>query len=350
MKVGTFIDQGWLDAIPEATRHAEEMGYDFVCCDESSHDSMLKMTLAASASQRVKLLTAITVAFPRSPMVLAMEAWDIQHLSRGRFILGLGTSSKQHNERRFGVAWTPPAPRMKEYVRCLHAIWETFQHSRKPDFVGKTYRFQYIEGYNPGPIPYPRPRVFLGVVGDAMARVAGEVADGIPYTFLPDRYMREVILPNVKIGLERAGRTWEDIEIIGPGAVIFGENESEIEQRLGRVRSRIVAGFGATASYRKIFELHGWGDLGERLYALSLEGGKWEEMRRVIPEAVLRDFVQTSTGDNLPDFIRQHREYTKGIVIGLPARTPAERERLQHLIKEIQKVQTPGVPAGLGSP
>ncbi len=324
------------------------MGYDFVSCGELQHDSILTMTVAAQNSERVQLETSVTIAFPRSPMVLAMEAWDIQHFSKGRFILGLGSQVKGHNERRFGMPWVPgPATRMKEYIQMLKAIWDTWQNGAKPAFVGKTYQFTLMTpNFNPGPLPYDRPKVFLACVGDAMARVAGQVADGVlPHGFMTDKYMREVLLPNVKVGLERAGRDWKDVEISGGGMTVFGENESEIEQGLDRLRQPISF-YGSTRSYHEVFDVHGWRDLGERLHALSLEG-KWDEMRRIIPEEVLRGFAQTSTYDKLPDFIREHREYASRVGLAIPNRTPTEQERFQHLLREVQGIQTPGVPRGL---
>ncbi len=347
MKVGTGVG-GWLESVPAAARRADDMGYDFVSCGELQHDSILTMTVAAQNSERVQLETSVTIAFPRSPMVLAMEAWDIQHFSKGRFILGLGSQVKGHNERRFGMPWVPgPATRMKEYIQMLKAIWDTWQNGAKPAFVGKTYQFTLMTpNFNPGPLPYDRPKVFLACVGDAMARVAGQVADGVlPHGFMTDKYMREVLLPNVKVGLERAGRDWKDVEISGGGMTVFGENESEIEQGLDRLRQPISF-YGSTRSYHEVFDVHGWRDLGERLHALSLEG-KWDEMRRIIPEEVLRGFAQTSTYDKLPDFIREHREYASRVGLAIPNRTPAEQERFQHLLREVQGIQTPGVPRGL---
>ncbi len=347
MKVGTGVG-GWLESVPEGARRADEMGYDFVSCGELSHDSILTMTVAAAHSERVELQTSVTIAFPRSPMVLAMEAWDLQHFSKGRFTLGLGSQVKGHNERRFGMPWVPgPATRMKEYIRMMRAIWDTWQNGAKPGFVGKTYQFTLMTpNFNPGPIPYASPKVGLACVGDAMARVAGEVADCVlPHGFMTDKYMREVLLPNVKVGLERAGRTWQDIEISGGGMTVFGENESEIEQGLDRLRQPISF-YGSTRSYHEVFDVHGWRDLGERLHAMSLEG-KWDEMRRIIPEDVLRGFAQTSTYDKLPEFIGEHREYANRISLGMPTRTPEQRERFAHLMKQVQAIETPRVPRGL---
>ena len=342
MKIGGGIG-GPLERVPDATRRAEELGYDFVSCGELGHDSILTMCIAAAHSERLELQTSITIAFPRAPMVLAMEAWDIQRFSKGRFALGLGSQVKGHNERRFSVPWSAPAPRMKEYIQTLKAIWETFQTGAKADFTGKHYRFQLMTpNFNPGPIDFPRPKVFLAVVGDAMARVAGEVADGVlPHGFMTEKYMRQVLLPNVEIGLERSGRTWQDIEVSGGGFTVFGENESEIEQKLEALRQPISF-YGSTRSYHEVFDLHGWRDLGEELHALSVKG-EWEEMKRIIPEEVLRGFAQTSTYDKMGDFVREHREYASRMGFGMPTKTAEQRERFQHVLEEMQAIETPGV-------
>jgi probable F420-dependent oxidoreductase len=347
MKIGTGFGGGWLDRVAEQARRAEELGYDYAGTPETQHDSMLTAALAASATERIGIQTSVTIAFPRAPMILAMEAWDIQHLSKGRFTLGLGSQVKGHNERRFSTPWSPPAPRMKEYIQTLKAIFASFQDGEKPNFAGKHYQYRLMTpNFNPGPIDYPKPRVFLACVGDAMARVAGEVADGVmPHGFMTDKYMRDVLLPNIKIGLERGGRTWNDIEITGGGFTVFGENESEIEQGLERLRQPISF-YGSTRSYHEVFDVHGWRDLGTQLHEMSLQG-KWDEMPRVIPEDVLRGFAQTSTYDKLPEFVREHREYASHLGLGMPTGTPEQRERFNWVRDQVQNVETPGVPAGL---
>lgn len=347
MKVGTGFGGGWLDRVPEQARLAEDAGYDFAGTPETQHDSILASTLAIANTERLEIQTSVTIAFPRAPMILAMQAWDLQHLSKGRFALGLGSQVKGHNQRRFSVEWKPPAPRMKEYIQTLKAIWDTFQEGAPANYVGKTYQFTLMTpNFNPGPIDYPRPKVFLACVGDAMARVAGDVADGVlPHGFMTDKYMRDVLLPNVAAGLKRSGRTWKDIEISGGGFTVFGETESEIEQGLERLRQPISF-YGSTRSYHEVFAVHGWEDLGMQLHSLSLQG-KWDEMQRIIPEDVLRGFAQTSTYDKLPEFVREHREYASRISIPLPISTPEQRERARHILDAVRKVDTPGVPRGL---
>lgn len=348
MKVGSGFGGGWLTTVAQQAQHAEELGYDFASTPETQHDSILAATIAAANTTRLEIQTSVTIAFPRSPTVLAMEGWDIQHMSKGRFTLGLGSQVKGHNINRFSTEWPgAPATRMKEYIRMLHAVWDSFKSGQKPDYVGKYYHYTLMTpNFNPGPIDYPEPKVGLALVGDAMARVAGEVADVVmPHGFMTDKYMRDVVLPNVAIGLKRGGRTWKDVEISGGGFTVFGETESEIEQGLERLRQPISF-YGSTRSYHEVFEVHNLKSLGMQLHEMSL-AGKWAEMQKVIPEDVLHVFAQTSTYDKLPEFISEKREYATRIGLGLPQGTPEQRERAQHVIKEVQKVKVSGVPKGL---
>ena len=347
MKVGTGIG-GWPSRAPAQARAAEETGFDYVTCGELSHDSMLTMTLAATSTDRIGLQTSVTIAFPRSPMVLAMEAWDIQELSGGRFTLGLGSQVKGHNERRFGGTWSPPAPRMKEFIQMMHEVWDSWQDSKRPEFLGRHYTYTLMTpNFNPGPIDQPRPKVGLAMVGEGMARVSGEVADVVmPHGgIMSDRYMREVLLPNVRTGLQRGGRDWSDIEISESGYLVIGDDDSEIEQKLLGMR-RALSFYGSTRTYHEVLRTHGLEELGQKLHALSLQG-KWEEMRDTVTLDDLNELAQTCTYDELPQFLGEHREYASRSGFGMPRGTPAEEERFQDLLAKVQAVETSGVPKGL---
>jgi probable F420-dependent oxidoreductase len=347
VKVGTGTG-GWLKDVGAAAKRAEDNGYDFVTCGELAHDSMLTMTVAAGATERIELTTGVTIALPRSPMVLAMQAWDLQAYTAGRFNIGLGSQVKGHNERRFGGTWTAPAPRMKEYIQMMKAVWDSWQDGANAEFLGKHYTYTLMTpNFNPGPIEYPRPKIFLAVVGEAMARVAGEVADGVlPHGgIMTDKYMREVMLPNIKIGLDRAGRTWDDIEIAASGYTVYGETEEEIAKGLERLRQPLSF-YGSTRTYHHVLELHGLKDLGDELHQLSLRG-EWQKMREVISEDALRELAQTTTYDKLPEFVVENREYATRIGFDMPRRTPEENERANEVLNALKGVQTSGAPRGI---
>ena len=347
MKVVTGIG-GWPGDVQHQAATAERAGFDLLTCGELSHDSMITMTAAALATERVELQTGVTIAFPRSPFVLAMEAWDLQQMSKGRFSLGLGSQVKGHNERRFGGTWSAPAPRMREYIQMLHAVWDSWQTGAKPEFLGKTYTYTLISpNFNPGPIEYPYPEVALAMVGPGMAKIAGEVADRVlPHGgIMSDKFMRSVLLPGIREGLVKSGRTWADLEISASGYLVLGDSDAEIEAKVDGMR-RALSFYGSTRTYHKVLEVHGLEDLGMELHSLSLRG-KWQQMHETVkPEHILA-MAETCKYDDYPQFLRSHREYAGTTGFSMPTDTPAQRERYQELMKRVQAVETSGVPEGL---
>ncbi|HEX2849056.1 MAG TPA: TIGR03617 family F420-dependent LLM class oxidoreductase [Acidimicrobiales bacterium] len=347
MKLVTGVG-GWPKGVPDAAKRAEDEGFDILTCGELAHDSMLTMAVAATATERIELQTSVTIAFPRSPMVLAMEAWDIQHLSGGRFSLGLGSQVKGHNERRFGGTWSAPAPRMREYIQMVRAVWDSWQNRTKPGFVGKHYRYTLMSpNFDPGPLDAGFPSIGLAMVGPGMARIAGELADVVmPHGgIMSDKYMREVLLPAVRQGLAASGRLWSDVEIAASGYLVLYDDEKEVEQKMLGMR-QALSFYGSTRTYHKVLELHGLEELGQKLHSLSVQG-RWDDMREAVPLEAIAELAQTCRYDDLPEFLATHREYASRIGLGLPSRTPEDRERAVDIMRRVQEVQTPGVPRGL---
>ncbi len=132
MQLDAAIPGAPLDECGRAAAQAEEIGFSAVWSSETNHDPFLPLVLAAQRTARVTLGTSNAVAFPRSPLVLAQLAWDLQSYSKGRFVLGLGTQVKAHNERRFGVPWGEPGPRLREMLQMIHAVWDTWQDGKRP--------------------------------------------------------------------------------------------------------------------------------------------------------------------------------------------------------------------------
>jgi probable F420-dependent oxidoreductase len=281
-------------------------------------------------------------------MVLAMEAWDIQHLSGGRFSLGLGSQVKGHNERRFGGTWSAPAPRMEEYIAMMRAIWTSWQHRTTPDYVGQQYRYTLMSpNFDPGPIDHPFPKLGLTMVGPGMAKVGGELADVIlPHGgIMSDRYLRELLLPAVRQGLVASGRTWEDLEVAASGYLVLYDDEREVEEKLLAMR-QTLSFYGSTRTYHKVLEVHGLEELGQKLHALSVQG-RWDEMREAVPIEAIAELAQTCRYDDLPEFLAEHREYARRIGVALPSGTPEQDERAADLRRRIAAVATSGVPRGL---
>ena len=277
---------------------AEAIGFDAVWTSETQHDPFLPLTLIAEHTSRLKFGTAVAIAFARSPTVVAHTAWDLARQSGGRLMLGLGTQVKAHIERRFGMAWTPPVPRLREYVQAVRALWNTWQTGAKLNFRGEHYKLTLMSPFfAPGPIEQPNIPIFIAGVGEPLCRLAGEVADGFHvHPYHTAKYLGEVILPAIEAGAKKADRDRKSVELATMAFVAF--NDEEIEQQ----RSQ-VAFYASTPSYRPVLELHGWGSIGEQLSALAARG-QWAEMPRLISDEMLETFVIVGTWNDVADKLR----------------------------------------------
>ena len=252
---------------------------------------MFPLVLAATTTSRVSLEPRVAIAFPRSPMVFAYAAMDLQNLSGGRFRLGLGTQVKGHIERRFSTEWSPPGPRLREYVQSLHAIWDAWQDGTRLSYHGEHYNFSLMTPFfSPGPSDQPRPPVFVSAVNAYNCRVAGEVCDGISlHPLMSPEFLKQRILPPIADGASRASRDVKDVSLTGSGFVITGPNKSVIEERKYAVR-RQIAFYSSTRTYFTVLETHGFEDVGVRLHEMSLKG-QWDEMTNLITDEILEEFA-----------------------------------------------------------
>jgi len=308
MKLDTGLLTASLADAGAAARAAEEMGFDALWTAETSHDPFFPLLLAAEHTKRIKLGTSIAVAFPRSPMVLANIAWDLQAYSGGRFILGLGTQVKGHNERRFGIKWEHPGPKLREMILMLRAVWDCWQHGTRPSFTGKFYNFTLMTPFfNPGPIEHPHVPIYIAGVNEYMCRLAGELCDGFHiHPFHSIRYLQEVVFPNVEEGAKKAGRRRSDVSMSTTAFVIMGANEKEIEAAKGPVRQQI-AFYASTRTYKAVLDLHGWGDTCLRLNEKAAKGD-WAGMADEITDEMLDVYAISGTYEEIADKIK--RKYT----------------------------------------
>ncbi|MEY2397585.1 MAG: hypothetical protein QOJ00_759 [Actinomycetota bacterium] len=290
---------GSTDGVGALAKAQEDAGYDGIWSAETSHDPFLPLLLAAEHTDTIELGTGIAVAFARNPMTTAMTANDIQLASKGRFLLGLGSQIKPHIEKRFSMPWSHPAPRMREFVLAMRAIWDTWDKGTKLEFRGEFYTHTLMTPFfNPGPNQYGPPKVFLAAVGEKMTEVCGEVCDGmLVHGFTTERYIREVTLPALERGMKKSGRASTDFELSIPAFVVTGVNDEEIAKADTAVRAQI-AFYGSTPAYRGVLELHGWDDLHPKLNAMSKQG-QWKEMGEAIPDDVLDAFAVVAPPDSL---------------------------------------------------
>jgi len=324
-----------LGSIPSYARKVEAMGFDCLWSSETQHDPFLPLAVAATVTSEIKLGTAIAVAFPRSPMVLAHIAWDLQKASAGRFILGLGTQVKGHNERRFSVKVESPGPKMREIVQALRSIWDTWQNGTKLDFKGQFYRFDLMTPFfNPGPIEHPKIPVYIAGVNQYMCRIAGEVCDGLHvHPFNSPKYLREYVQPAVNDGLRASGRKREDLTYVTSLFVVTGATEQELAQNRQAVKQQI-AFYASTRTYEPVLAAHGWQDLTPALHRKSIEGD-WTGMANLITDEMVDTFAVTGTYETIG---RKIQERYAGLLdrtsLYQPYQPGLDDPRLPRLIKE----------------
>jgi probable F420-dependent oxidoreductase len=285
LDAGGDVSANPLEAEAEAVR-AEADGYDGVLAIELKHDPFVSLGLSARATSRVRLTSAIAVAFARNPMNTAMLANDIQLVSGGRFVLGLGSQVKAHIERRFDMPWSHPARRMREYVQAVRAIQHAFETGERLRFEGEFYSHTLLPPmFSPGANPHGAPPIVVAGVGELMTEVVGEVAEGLlVHPLTTRRYLDEVTLPALAKGRATSGRT-DAVELSLPAFIAIGDGQAEIDSAVRAVRKQI-AFYGSTPSYRGVLETNGWGELYEPLHAGSLRG-EWEAMADLVPDEML---------------------------------------------------------------
>lgn len=295
MKIDAEVFAASPTEVPALAKKAEEFGFDCVWVNETQHDPFVQLSLVAMNSSKVMLGTSIALAFTRSPTTLAYTAWDLQAISSGRLILGLGSQVKGHIERRFGMKWESPAAKMREVVMALRAVWDSWQSGSKLDFRGRFYKLDLMTPFfSPGPIDSPKIPIYVAGVNEGMCRVVGEVGDGLHvHPLHTPKYLREVVTPALSRGLAKAKRSREDISIAASVFAAVGSNEAEVRNLKSFCRNQI-AFYASTRSYRRVMELHGWGDICDRLHALSMRG-EWGRMGAEISDDVLREFVVDAT-------------------------------------------------------
>src|SRR5438270_6872846 len=299
MRIFTMLPmRHWREAKPAAAA-AEAAGFDAVMTVELGHDVFTPLAFAALATERVELTPSIAVAFPRSPTVMASQAWDLQANSQGRFVLGLGSQVKGHNERRFGIPWSPPAPRLRDYVRALRAIWHCWEAGGKLDYRGEHYRLTLMTpDFSPEPTGLPMAPVTIAAVGEAMLRVAGEVCDGVRlHPLCSRRYLEEVALPRIAEGMQRSGRCRSNFDVFGGGFVVTGSDAQNVAEGMEWARKRIAI-YSSTRTYAPILALHGLEEVGAKLHAMSV-ASRWNEMPAEITDDMVRVFAACGTYDEL---------------------------------------------------
>lgn len=301
----------WVDdmhKIAGAAKAADELGFGALWTSDTAHNPHFPLVLAAEHSKRIQLGTAIVVAFARSPMDVAYQAWDLARYSQGRYLLGLGTQVKGHIERRFGMEWrTPAADHMRDYIAALRAIWHSWQSGERLNHRGDFYKLTLMSPFfDPGPNEFPTIPIYTAGVNEQMCRLAGEVSDGFhAHPFHTRRYLTDVVLPAIDAGAASAGRSRADVDISSAIFVVAGDNSKEINAGLMQVGQQ-AAFYASTPTYAPVMDLHSWGGIREELSSLAARK-RWDLIPSLVTEEMVNEFAIVSSWDDLP--ARIHEKY-----------------------------------------
>lgn len=294
MKLDANLPPMSLSDVPALVRSAEGIGFDTLWSSETQHAPFLPLALTAVNTTRLRFGTAVAIAFARSPATLAYNAWDLAAASGGRFILGLGTQVRAHIERRFGMPWPESViGRFSEQILAIRALWGAWQTDERLNFRGEEIKLTLMTPFfNPGPIEHPDIPIYLAGVNVGLCGLAGEIADGFHvHPYHSSRYLEEVIRPAIAAGAAREKRDPQDIRLSITAMVATDQSERDF------LRSQI-AFYGSTPTYRPVMETHGWGEVADRLRALSRRG-QWDDMASLISDEMLATYAVVAPPDEL---------------------------------------------------
>lgn len=317
---------------------AEAMGFDGLQVPDAIHDGLLLSAMALNATKNLVVGTAVLVAFPRSPMTVAVASWDLQKMSGGRFELGLGTQVKANIEQRYSSRWDSPVSQMREYVQSLKAIFSSFQTGERLNFVGEHYAFTKLQPFfNPGPIEHPEIPILCGAVGPSMTKMVGRVADGMIThpTNSPPEYIRDVCLPRLQAGFELGGHDGNAFKLVLAPLTATGSDEENVSAQWEKQRS-LLGFLYSTPAYWPSLELFGWRDKGQQLQELT-RAGNWQDMPRIITDEMLDKFVPRGTYDVIAEVYRErYAGLTQRITFPMPE-DPADDQLAARAVAALQE-------------
>ncbi|BBX91166.1 LLM class F420-dependent oxidoreductase [Mycolicibacterium boenickei] len=302
--------------VPSYAKRIERLGFDGLHIAETIHDSLAVALLAVEHTDRLIIRTAVTLAFVRSPMLMAYAAWDLAMLSGGRFELGLGTQIRQNIEGRFGMPWSEPRARMADYITALNAIFTAFRTGEPVNHEGPTYRINRLQPYfNPGPKNVDPPKIWLGAVNAGMCELAGGMGHGVVThsTNSDPQFLRDVVRPALARGANTSGRRDEPC-VIASTAIATGPTDQAVDRERERQR-RLLAFLLSTPSYATALKRRGWNDLAGDLRTLTKQQ-RWEDLSSVLNDDVLDELVTIGRYDQLPTLLRtQYAGLADGVVL-----------------------------------
>jgi probable F420-dependent oxidoreductase len=285
----------------ELAQRAEDAGFGSVWTVEFfNRNGLVRLAAVAAGTRRVKVGTGICYAYMRSPVLNAAAAMDIDEISGGRMILGLGSGTKSMNEQWYGVPFeSRSAPKMKEAVALIRQLYANADGGRVK-FEGEFYKVKLPMFFRPH-AARPSVPIYLAAVQKGMLRAAGEVADGlVGHPIYTRRYIREFVHPHLEVGFARAGRAASSFDLATYVITSISEDREQAKHE-----AKLQIAFYATArSYEGILDLHGWQEAKAGIY----EGFKtfdFAKMATCVTDEMVDEIAVTGTPDECREKLRR---------------------------------------------
>ncbi len=309
--------------VPAHAQRAERLGFDGLIVPEVVNDAVLTSLLALEHTTTLRVLTGVVIAFARSPMVLAQQAWGLAEMSGGRFELGLGPQVKGNIEKRFGMTWSAPAARMRDYVGAMRAVFDCWQNDAPLQFESESYTLTRMQPFfKPAPLAGGvTPPIIMGAIGPRMCEVAGELADrviGHPTNSTPE-YLRDVMRPRLDAGGARSGRPAGSVDLIANPMIATGPDDAAVAEEREAARQVLTFTY-STPAYWATLEHHGWGDVGRQLLEKT-RSGDWAGMNTLVTDEMLEVLVPAACHDEIASLVRARYD---GVAGGISLRMPQD--------------------------
>ena len=324
--------------IAEEAVRLENLGFHGIAVEECKDDPYQQLTLASVNTTTLDLATSVAMAFPRSPTITAMSAWTLQKMSGGRLILGLGSQVRGHIRRRYGMEWSAPAPRMRDYILAMRAVWRCWQDREPLNHDGDHNKLDLmVPLFDPGPIEHPKVPIHISAINTNMCAVVGEVADGIRlHPVCSPKYIEEIMVPAVAKGSARSGRNPDEVDWCMKPLVATAPDETSLAEVAESVRAR-VGFYLATPAYKAAFEVHGWGDKVDHAASLSREQ-RWDEIPQLVDDEMFHTIATIGTYDEIASLLNtRFGNLIDRIEFSIPVNNSDDESKMRSMISELSE-------------
>jgi F420-dependent oxidoreductase-like protein len=295
--IGAFISGGRsLDGTLERVRRADGLGFDSIYTTHiAGRDSLALLMAYATVSERARLGTGVVPIFSRTPVAMAQEAATIDEFSGGRMVLGLGVSHQVTVENWFDSQLSKPVTQMREYAGIVRAILRG-ETPPEGDFFNTKFQFM---GYSPRPdLP-----IYVAALSPNMLRLAGEIADGVMLWLCNPDYVRDVVVPEVAKGRERAGKGLDGFDVVAAVPVALTDDPDAVRATM---RQDLVT-YASLPFYRKMLERSGFGD---EIAAFDdgMRAGEVERAKAGLSDRMLGALAGIGSAEDVRGAVERYRE------------------------------------------